>query len=75
MNARALAVVCKASELEETLQQSIDAIESGELATTRGRLVRFHDLPNDEQLTAAHAQLARLIREGRPKPEAGNDEG
>lgn len=61
-----IAIACRASELAERLQESIDLAEAGELPTARGRLVRFHDLPNDEQLVSIHAQLARLLRDGPP---------
>jgi hypothetical protein len=65
MNARALAVVCKASELEETLAASIAyyaLVDSGAVQARHGA-TGIGRLWSDAELHATHAQLARIIRE------------
>jgi hypothetical protein len=63
MNARALAVVCKASELEETLAASIayySLVDSGAVQARHGA-TGIGRLWTEAEQAAAHAQLGRLL--------------
>jgi hypothetical protein len=63
MNARALAVVRKASELEETLAASIayySLVDSGAVQARHGA-TGIGRLWSEEQLNATQAQLGRLL--------------
>jgi hypothetical protein len=63
MNARALAVVCKASELEETLASSIKYYEACDAGAVQARhgATGIGRLWTEAEQAAAHAQLGRLL--------------
>jgi hypothetical protein len=63
MNARALDVVCKASELEETLAASIKYYEACDAGAVQARhgAAGIGRLWSAEQLNATQAQLGRLL--------------
>jgi hypothetical protein len=63
MNARALAVVCKASELEETLAASIKYYEACDAGAVQARhgASGIGRLWTEAEQAAAHAQLGRLL--------------
>lgn len=56
-----VALSCKASELESQLAASLRLHEEG------ARFVDPATLPTELELRSRHAELARIIREGRPR--------
>jgi hypothetical protein len=79
---RLVALCCKANELEAQLEASIAAIQAKRLAEPTleqaiaggGKLREPDELPTPRELSAVTAQLARLIREGRPQPANDSEE-